>query len=333
MNRRDSLLACAALGVVLALAACIVPLVARAQPAQKVVRIGVLAGGGSGFQTGLEPFRQRLRELGYIEGTNLALEVRNAKGRADHYPALATELVRLNVDVIVVQGNAALVALRKETQSVPIVMAMIGDPVGAGFVKSLGRPGGNITGLSNQAEGVSGKWVQLLKEAAPGTTSVGVFWDSKNAAHAKMWGEIQEAGQALGVSLVARDVRGPDAIAGAFLALVADKVRAVIILPDPAFGTNLRKIAGLAAGHRLPAIYVFREFPLAGGLMSYGPSIADNWRHAAEYADKIVRGLKPGDLPVAQPRKFELVINRKTATALGLTIPQSLLQLADEVIE
>jgi len=333
MKRHDALLAFAALGVVLALAACMVPLIARAQPAQNVVRIGVLAGGGSGFQTGFEPFRQRLRGLGYVEGGNLKLEVRNAKGRADRYPALATELVRLKVDVIVVQGNAALVALRRETQTVPIVMAMIGDPVGAGFVKSLARPGGNITGLSNQAEGVSGKWVQLLKEAAPGTTRVGVLWDSKNAAHAKMWGAIQEAGRALGVDPVARDVRGPDAIANTFSAFVNDKVGAVIILPDPAFGANLRQIAALAAEHRLPAIYGFREFPLAGGLMSYGPSIADNWRRAAEYADKIVRGMKPADLPVGQPLEFELMINRKTATALNLTIPRSILLRANQVIE
>lgn len=333
MNRRDALLAFAALGAVFAVAACVVPLAARAQPATNVVRIGVLAGGGSGFQTGFEPFRQRLRELGYVEGRNLALEVRNAEGRADRYPALATELVRLNVDVIVVQGNAALVALRKETQSVPIVMAMIGDPVGAGFVESLARPGGNITGLSNQAEGVSGKWVQLLKEAAPGTTRMGVLWDSKNVAHTQMLGAIQEAGRALGVDPVARDVRGSDAMANAFSAFVTDKIGAVIVLPDPAFGANLPQIARLAAGHRLPAIYGFRAFPLAGGLMSYGPSIADNWRRAAEYTDKIVRGMKPADLPVGQPLEFELVINRKTATALGLTIPPSLLLRADRVIE
>lgn len=333
MNRRDTSLACAAVAGVLALVACWVPLVARAQPPQHVVRIGVLAGGGSGFESGFEPFRRRLRELGYVEGANLALEVRNAKGRADHYGALATELVRLKVDVIVVQGNAALVALRRETQSVPIVMAMIGDPVGAGFVKSLARPGGNITGVSNQAEDVAGKWVQMLKEAAPGTTRVGVLWDSQNAAHAKMWSEILEAGRAFGVEAEVRDVRGPDAMANTFSAFVAGKVGAVIVLPDPAFGANLRQIAGLAAANRLPAIYGFREFPLAGGLMSYGPSITDNWRRAAEYADKIVRGTKPADLPVVQPRKFELVINRQAATALGLTIPQAILLRADEVID
>lgn len=321
------------LAAVLALAACLPPATLQAQPAPKVVRIGVFAGGGSGLRTGFEPFRQRLRALGYVEGKNLALEVRNAEGRADRYPALAAELVGLEVDVIVVQGNAALVALRKETQSVPIVMAMIGDPVGAGFVQSLARPGGNITGLSNQAEGVSGKWVQLLKEVAPGTTRVGVFWDSNNAAHAKMWGAIQEAARALGVSPVAKDVRGPDDIANAFSALIADKVGALIILPDPAFGANLRQIAALAAKNRMPAIYGFRAFPVAGGLMSYGPSIADNWRRAAEYADKIVKGIKPADLPVGQPLKFDLVVNRKTERVLGLTLPPSILLRADEIVE
>ena len=168
--------------------ACAWPLLAHAQSAAKAIRVGVFAGGGSGFQTGIEPFRRRLRELGYVEGGNLALEVRNAEGRQERYAALAEELAQQKVDVIVVQGNAALVAMRKATPGTPIVMAMIGDPVGAGFVASLAKPGGNITGLSNQAEGISGKWVELLKEAAPQTKSIGVLWDPSNVAHAKMWG-------------------------------------------------------------------------------------------------------------------------------------------------
>lgn len=322
-----------ALITVLSLVLCAAPLAVQAQAAPKPVRIGVLAGGGSGLNLGLGPFRQRLGELGYVEGRNLALAVRNAEGRADRYPALAAELIRLEVDIIVVQGNAALVALRKETQSIPIVMAMIGDPVGAGFVASLAKPGGNITGLSNQAEGISAKWVELLKEAAPGTTRIAVLLDSKNLAHAKMWNAIEQASQALGVRTVARDVRGPDAISVAFSAMAADKVDAIILLPDPAFGANLRRIAALAGAQRLPAIAVFREFPLAGGLMSYGPSFADNWRRAAEYVDKIVRGAKPAELPVGQPVKFELVVNRKTEKALGLTLPPSILLRADEVLQ
>jgi putative ABC transport system substrate-binding protein len=333
MNRRDVLLASAALGVVFGLAACIVPLVARAQVAPNSVRVGVLAGGGSGFKIGFEPFRERLRDLGYVEGKNLVLEVRNAEGRADRYPALAAELVKLRVDVIVVQGNAALVALRRATRTIPIVMAMIGDPVGAGFVASLARPGGNITGLSNQAEGISRKWLELLKEVAPGIARVGVLRDPDNVAHGKMLGEIEGAGRVLGVTLVARGVGGGEDFAQAFSALAAEKAGGVIVLPDPAFGANLRRIAGLAAEHRLPAMSVFRDFPPAGGLMSYGPSIADNWRRAAEYVDKIVKGAAPAQLPVGQPLKFELVINRKTATALGLTIPRSMLLRADRVIE
>jgi len=318
--------------VVLACVICALPPAAWSQSATKV-RIGVLAGGGMGFKTGFEPFRQRLRELGYVEGNNLVLEVRNAEGRAERYAAYASELVKLEVDVIVVQGNAALVALRRETQSIPIVMAMIGDPVGAGFIASLAKPGGNITGLSNQAEGISGKWVELLKEAAPGTARVGVLWDKNNVAHARMWAAIKQAGGTLGVSTIAWDARGPDAITQAFAAMAAEKVSAVIILPDPAFGANLRQIAGLAAKHRFPAIAVFREFPVAGGLMSYGPSFTDNWRRAAEYADKIVRGSRPADLPVGQPVKFELVVNRKTEKALGLTLPPSIVMRADEILQ
>lgn len=319
--------------LVLSLILCAAPLAALAQAAPKPARIGVLAGGGSALKLGLGPFRQRLGELGYVEGRNLDLTVRSAEGHADRYPALAAELIRLEVDIIVVQGNAALVALRKVTQSTPIVMAMIGDPVGAGFVASLAKPGGNITGLSNQAEGISAKWVELLKEAAPGTTRIGVLRDGKNAAHAKMWSAIEQAGRALGVGTMARDVRGPDAINLAFSAMAADKVDAVILLPDPAFGANLQRIAALAGAQRLPAIAVFREFPLAGGLMSYGPSFADNWRRAAEYVDKILKGAKPADLPVGQPVKFELVINRKTEHALGLTLPPSILLRADEILQ
>ncbi len=321
------------LAAIFAFAICTLSLSGQAQPAPKIVRIGVFAGGGSGFHAGFEPFRQRLRELGYVEGRNLLLDVRNAEGRPERYSMLAAELIRGNVDVIVVQGNAALVALRQATQTIPIVMAMIGDPVGAGFVASLANPGGNISGLSNQAEGISGKWVELLKEAAPAIMRVGVLWDPNNVAHRQMWEAIQEASRALGVNPVAWNARGPDAITRAFAAMVAEKIGAVIILPDPAFGAHLRQIAELATKHGLPAIYGFREFPLAGGLMSYGPSIADNWRRAAEYADRIVKGAKPADLPVGQPLKFELVINRTTVTTLGLTMPQSFLLRANEILE
>ena len=234
-----------ALGVLLAM-----PLAAHSQPETKVIRIGVLAGGGSGLQLGLEPFRARLRELGYFEGRNLKLEVRNADGRAERYPKLAAELVALKVDIIVVQGNAALVALRQATQTIPIVMAMIGDPVGAGFVASLAKPGGNITGLSNQAEGISAKWVQLLKEAAPGISRVGVLWDSKNVAHGKMWDAIRQAGKALGVSTVVQDVRGPDAIAHAFS---GSRVRVIEIWSSLPFLYTIIIVSSIVVPIYLPA--------------------------------------------------------------------------------
>jgi putative ABC transport system substrate-binding protein len=320
------------LTVVLALAVCTASLAAQAPQAPKVVRVGVFAGGGPAFQAGFEPFRKRLRQLGYTEGQSLALEVRNAEGRAERYPDLAAELVRLEVDLIVVQGNAALAALQQATRTIPIVMVNIGDPVGAGFVASLARPGGNITGLSNMAEGVSAKWVELLKEVAPRTTRIAVLWDPKNVAHMSFWREIQEAGRALTVTPLAWEVRGSDDIAQAFAAMVSEKVGAVIALPQPPAGAHLGQIASLAIRHGLPATYLIREFALVGGLMSYGPSNADMWRQAAEYVDRIVKGAKPADLPVGQPTKFELVINRKTATAIGLTLPPSLLLRADEIL-
>jgi len=307
--------------------------VAQPQPEAKVARIGVLSGGGSGLQVGFEPFRQRLRELGYVEGRNITLELRNAEGRAERYPTLAAELVQLGVDVIVVQGNAALAALRRSTQRIPVVMAMIGDPVGAGFVASLAKPGGNITGLSNMGEGISAKWMALLKEAAPKVTRVGVLRDPANSAHANMFREIEAAGQKLGISPVAVEIRSTDALARVFSAMAAEGVNGLIILPDPMFGAQLGQIAHIATEQRLPAISMFREFAPAGGLMSYGPDFADNWRRAAEYVDRIVKGAKPADLPVSQPVKFELLINRKTARALGLTLAPSTLLRADQVIE
>jgi putative ABC transport system substrate-binding protein len=309
------------------------PVVSQPPAGSPAVRIGVLAGGGSAFRIGFEPFRQRLRELGYVEGENLGLEVRNAEGRAERYPAFAAELVRLKVDLIVVQGNAALVALRQETQTIPIVMTMIGDPVGAGFVASLAKPGGNITGVANMAEDISAKWVELLREASPSSTRMGVLWDPTNAAHVKMAKAIRSAADTLGIGTAANDARGPDGIEAAFAAMAADKVDAVIVLPDPAFGARLGQIATLAAKHRMASISFFPEFSRAGGLMSYGPSFAHNWIRAADYVDRIVNGAKPADLAVGQPLKFELIVNRKTEKALGLALPSTVLLRADEVLQ
>jgi putative tryptophan/tyrosine transport system substrate-binding protein len=308
-------------------------LAAHAQPRSKTVRVGVLAGGGPGFHAGLEPFRQRLRDLGHREGPDFVLDVRDADGHVERYPTLAAELVRLNPDVIVVQGNAALTALKAATSTIPIVMASIGDPVGAGFVASLARPGGNITGTSNMYEGVSGKWVELLKEMIPSLTRVGVLGDTQNVAHSRMRKEVEEAARRLAITPVARHVVTGRELAEAFARMADDKVRAVILLPQPGVGANLRPIVDLSVKHHLATMYPNREFALAGGLMGYGPSVADQWRRSAEYVDKILRGAKPAELPVAQPTTFELVVNRKAASALGLTIPPALLVRADHVVE
>lgn len=304
-----------------------------AQQASKVARVGVLAGGGDLFRAGFESFRQRLRELGYVEDQTLTLFVRTAEGRAERYPELAAELVQLRVDVILAQGNSALTALKQATPTIPIVMAQVGDPVGSGFVASLARPGGNITGLSNMAEGVSGKWVELLKEMSPKTTRLAVLWDPRLGAHAAMWKGIEVAGQTLNVTPLAWEVRGPDDIERAFSAMGTERIGALVILPYPVAGQNRRLIVDLAAKHRLPAIYAFREFAEAGCLMTYGPNNADLYRRAANYVDRILKGAKPAELPVEQPTTFELIINLRTAKALGLTVPSSLLLRADQVIE
>lgn len=305
----------------------------EAQQASKVARVGVLAGGGDLFRAGFESFRQRLRELGYAEDQNIAFFVRTAEGRAERYPDLAAELVQLRVDVILAQGNPALAALKQATPTIPIVMAQVGDPVGSGFVASLARPGGNITGLSNMAEGVSGKWVELLKEMSPKTTRLAVLWDPRLGAHTAMWKAIQVAGQALNVTPLAWEVRGPDDIERAFSAMSTERIGALVILPWPVAGQNRRLIVDRAATHRLPAIYAFREFAEAGCLMTYGPNNADLYRRAANYVDRILKGAKPAELPVEQPTTFELIINLRTAKALGLTVPPSLLLRADQVIE
>jgi putative ABC transport system substrate-binding protein len=320
-----------ALLVVLALQATAVT--AQAPQAPRGARVGVLAGGGDLFRAGFESFRQRMRELGYTEDQNLALFVRTAENRSERYPELAAELVQLKVDVIVVQGNPALAALKQATPTIPIVMAQVGDPVGSGFVASLARPGGNITGLSNMAEGVAHKWVELLKEVAPRAARLAVLWDPRIVAHTKMWSEIQEAGRALKVTPLAWEARGADDIERAFTAMAAEKVGGVISLPYPVAGQHRRLIVDLATKHRLPAVYPFREFVEAGFLMSYGPSNADLYRRAAGYVDRILKGARPADLPVEQPTKFELIINRKTAKALAVTIPPPLLARADEIID
>lgn len=318
--------------VALALGLC-APLAAQTQQTPKLFRVGILAAGGPNFDAGVGPFRQRLRDLGYVEGQNISLVVRNAEGRAERHAELASELVRLPADVIVVQANQALAALQQATQTIPIVMATVADPVGSGFIASLARPGGNATGLANMSDDLSAKWVELLKEMAPKVTRLAVLWDSRVAAHQTMWREIQRASRALKVTPRAWEPRTSEEIERAFAAMRADAMGALIILPHPSYNVNRRQISELAIKHRLPTIYPFREFVEAGCLMAYGPSLTDLWIRAADYVDKILKGAKPMDLPVAQPTRFVLSVNLKTAKALGLTVPPSVLVRATEIIE
>ena len=278
-------------------------------------------------------FRQRLRELGYVDGQNIAFEVRSAEGRAERLPDLAADLVRLKVDVIVAGGTPAPLAAKRATTAIPIVMASAGDPVGSGLVASLARPGGNVTGLSLLVPELGGKRLQLLKEVVPGVSRVAVLWNAANPYPVLVWRQTEAAARALGVHLQSLDVRGPDDLEGAFAAATRGRAGALITVEDPLTFGQRKRIVDFAARARLPAMYGFREFVDAGGLMSYAASLADLSRRAATYVDKILKGAKPADLPVEQPTKFELVINLKTAKALGLTIPPSVLIRADQVIQ
>ena len=303
--------------------------IADAQKVAKMFRIGVLAGG----EVDVEAFRQGLRERGYVEGRNITIEWRDAGGKLDRLPALAAELVRLKVEVIVVQSNPAVIALKQATQTIPVVMAIVGDPVGAGFVASLAKPGGNITGLSNQHEETSGKRLGLLKEVNPKISHVAVLRNSTIPTHSVLWRETQAAAVALGVKALAVDFRSHDDFEGAFGTMIREHADALIVLPDPVTNTRRKQLIDFAARQRLPAMYPFPQWVEDGGLISYGPSRADLWRRSAYYVDRILKGAKPADLPVEQPTRFELIINLKTAKALGLTVPQAVLIRADRVIQ
>ncbi len=305
------------------------PLSAEAQ-AGKVYRIGLL----STFENSRtwEAFLQGLRELGWAEGKNVVTERRFSEGKQERFRDLAPGLVRLNVDVIVTSGTPATLAAKNATTTIPIVMTAVGDPVGAGLVGSLARPGGNITGLSLLNPATSGKRVELLKEILPGATRLGVLGNPTNPWTALMVREIEVMARTLGMQLQRLEVERPTDFEAAFGAATRGRAAALLVLEDPFMNPYIPTIVGLAAKSRLPAAYGFREFVDAGGLMSYGANAPDLWRRAATYVDRILKGTKPADLPVAQPTKFELVINLKTAKALGLTIPSSLLARADEVI-
>jgi putative ABC transport system substrate-binding protein len=309
---------------------------AAAQPSEKVHRVGYLNPGSSSDplrQRRLEALRQGLRELGYVEGQNIALEPRWAEGKYDRYPALAADLVHSKVDVIVAWSGQATKAAQEATRTIPIVMSLVNDPVGSGLVASLARPGGNVTGTTITAPDVVGKRLELLKEVVPKVSRVAVLQHPDNPASALMVREAEAAARALGVQLQILGVRNPAEIDSAFVAMTRERAGALLPLSDALFDNQQRQMLELTAKRRLPTIMGTRQYAEAGGLMAYGADFLDLERRAATYVDKILKGAKPADLPVEQPTKFDLVINLKTAKALGLTIPHTLLQRADQVIQ
>jgi putative tryptophan/tyrosine transport system substrate-binding protein len=326
------------LSILFVVALLAVAVIAEAQQPKKVSQIGYLSA-GQVKETGAryEAFRQVLRELGYVEGKNIIIEFRSADGKFDRLPALAAELVRLKVDVIVTGGPPSARAAKEATVTIPIVMMQVGDPVGSGFVASLARPGGNITGLSGLAPELSGKRLELLKEIVPKLSRVAVFGTSTSPDNAQSLREVELAARELKAQLQyldIRDARNPKDIETAFRAATRGRAEAVLIMLAPAVASaNRTEIVDLAVKSRLPVIYSGRAFVDAGGLMAYGVSVEDLDRRAATYVDKILKGAKPADLPVEQPQKFEFIINLKAAKQIGLTIPPNVLARADKVIK
>ena len=310
------------------------PLAANAQQTGKVFRIGLLGNISLAEPEGARlwgAFIQGLRDLGYVEGQNLTIELRVSEGKYERLPDLAAELVRLKVEVIVVPADQNALAAEQATRSIPIVM--IGNPVGSGLVANLARPGGNITGLSVLATEIVGKQLELLKELIPRASSVAVLWNPTNPGHSRALEEAKVAARSLGIELQIPGAREPDEFEVAFAAMTRARAGAVLVLLDGMFLLHQGRIIDLAAKSHLPAMYSRRSDVTGGGLMAYAPSLPDIFRRAAIYVDKILKGAKPGDLPIEQPTKFELVINLKTAKALGLAIPQSILVRADELIQ
>src|SRR5262247_3169238 len=324
------------LAVVLTFSLLAAPLAADAQQTGKVPRIGFLSlTSRSDRPHLLDAFRQSLRELGWVEGQNIIIDYRYAEGRIDRLPDLAAELVRLKVDLVIASaGTQVATAAKNATETIPIVMIAVRDPVGTGLIASLARPGGNVTGVSGSAglEWVA-KQLELLKETVPKLRRVAILSNPDNAYHQLAIREVNVAARSLGVQLQLLEARGPNEFDGAFAAMAKERVGALLVLSDAMLNSHRTRLADLAARSRLPAAYGVRESVEAGGLMSYGPSFRDFYRRVATYVDKILKGAKPAELPVELPTKFELVINMKTAKALGLTIPPSLLRRADEVIQ
>jgi ABC-type uncharacterized transport system substrate-binding protein len=313
------------------------PLAAEAQQAAKVARIGYLANHVASSPHLPEAFRQGLRDLGYVEGRNLVIEYRDATGKHERLPALAAELVALNVDVIVAANTPGALAAKRATSTLPIAFAAVGDPVTSGLVSSFARPGGNVTGTSGGTPELVGKCLEQLKQAVPGVSRVAVLWQPGafvgERTERDMLKRAEVAARALGLRAQFVEARDSADLDRAFSEVTKARADGLTVLTSAMFISQRRRVVDLAAQNRLPAVYAWREFIDAGGLMSYGPDLADLFRRVATYVDKILKGAKPADLPVEQPTKFELVINLKTAKALGLTIPQSLLVRADEIIQ
>ncbi len=310
------------------------PLAAEAQPAGKVWRIGFLSVQTSSvFKRQLNAFRQKLRDLGYVEGQTLVIEYRWAEGRYERLPAMARELAQLKVDLILTpDGTPSTLAAKAATRTIPIVF-FAGDAVESGLVASLARPGGNLTGVSGLTAGLDAKRLEILKEAVPSATRVAILWNPENLTGVPQRNRIALAAETVGVQPRVLEARSPSEIDNAFAVAVREQSNGMLVLTDPSYTSQHKRIAGLAVRARLPLAAYFRSFAEAGALVSYGPDTTEIVRRLAVYADKILKGAKPADLPVEEPTKYELIINLKTAKALGLTIPQSLLQRADQVIE
>jgi putative tryptophan/tyrosine transport system substrate-binding protein len=324
------------LAVILTLSLILASFAGEAQTPGKVPRVGYLHPGSPSDplrQRRLEAFRQGLRDLGYVEGQNIAIESRWAEGQYDRYPALAADLVRLKVEVIVAVTGAATQAAQQATRTIPIVMSAVADPVGSGLVASLARPGGNVTGLTGMSPDLVGKQLQLLKQVVPEVSRVALLRHPDNLASQALLREAEAAARILGLRLQILEARNPQEIDSALTAMTRERAGALLIIPDALFGNQRRQIAELAIKGRLPSLFNIGEYAEAGGLMVYGPNFLDSERRAATYVHKILQGARPADLPVEQPAKFELVINLKTAKAIGLTIPPSVLGRADQLIE
>ena len=319
--------------ITLALGILVIPLAADAQPPKRV-RIGYLSGNPpSDTQDALEAFRKKLRDLGYVEGQNLVLESRYADGKYDRLPQLTADLVSLNVDIILTYGTPATLAAKNAVSTIPIVFAAVGDPIVAGIVATERRPGGNVTGVTTINPELSAKRLSLLNEAVPNVPRVAVLADPTFKPSASMVAETRAASQSLRLQVQLVEVRQPNELEAAFKAMTSAKAKALVVLPAPMLISERQRIADLAAKSRIPAIYHLKQFVGVGGLMSYGVSYGESFQQSAVLVDKILKGAKPADLPVEQPWRYELVINLKTAKALGLTIPQSMFIRADEVIQ